>query len=337
MSSNKLRIAGSKPRWDEELRSWLEGYIKGHPHQSTEVLSRSQYIGVPRAILDEYLDGTYFLPKKSGGRGNSAGKSGVEESVRRFREKIEGTARHNYAKNFLETRTWIQVQTACDTAIKWNAIVLIYGVPGVGKTRCLFEYARRSMITAPVQVLCSPSITPLYFTQRLASRLGLSEKAAAARLEDNVAERLRRTPRPLFIDQANFLSEKALGTICYVWEVACIPIVLTGTKSLYDLFTTSRLTEDVRTQLSSRIAMHYSLSGLMLAEAKAFIQWRLGEHATDEAVAQIYNITGGLPRYIETLIKNLLDLIARNLNELRSSEVTLSELIAKAGSKLILS
>lgn len=332
MSDDKF---GSKPRWDEELRNWLEGYIKGHPHHSTEVLSRSQYIGVPRAILDEYLDGIYFLPKSSGGKGNSAKRSGVEESIRRFREKIEGTARHDYARNFLETRTWIQVKTACNTAIKMNAIVLVYGVPGVGKTRCLFEYARRIMITSPVQVLCSPNITPLYFAQRLASRLGFSEHAIAARLEDNVAERLRRSPRPLFIDQANFLSEKALGTICYVWEVACVPIVLAGTKSLYDLFTTSRLTEDVRAQLSSRIVMHYQLSGLTLAEAKAFIQWRLGKYATDEAVAQIYNITGGLPRYIETLIKNLLDLIARNLKELESGKVTLAELISKAGSKLI--
>lgn len=281
------------------------------------------------------MDGTYFLPKKSGGKGNSARKSGVEESVRRFREKIEGTARHDYINNFLETRTWIQVQTACDTAIRRNAIVLIYGVPGVGKSRCLFEYARRRMITAPVQVLCSPSITPLYFAQRLASRLGLSERTTAARLEDNVAERLTRSPRPLFIDQANFLSEKALGTVCYVWEVACVPIVLAGTKSLYDLFTTSRLTEDVREQLSSCITMHYPLSGLLLAEAKAFIQCRLGKYATDEVIAQIYNITGGLPRYIETLVKNLHDLIVRNLRELESDEVKLSDLIAKAGSKLI--
>jgi hypothetical protein len=81
--------------------------------------------------------------------------------------------------------------------------------------------------------------------------------------------------------------------------------------------------------------MHYPLSGFVLAEAKAFIQWRLGEYATDEAVAQIYNITGGLPRYIETLIKNLLDLIARNLKAVESGEVALGELISKAGSKLI--
>jgi DNA transposition AAA+ family ATPase len=335
MGNSKLRVAGPKPWWDEELRGWLEGYIKQHPHHTTEVVSRSQYIGVPRPILDEYLEGVYFLPKKSGGKGNNVRSSGGEEAVRRFREKMEGTARHDYKKEFLETRTWVEVQTACDTAIRRNAIVLVYGEPGSGKTRCLFEYARRSMITAPIQVLCSPSITSLYFAQSLASRLGLSESTTAARLEDRLAERLRRTPRPLFIDQANYLGEKSLGTICYVWEVARVPVVLAGTKSLYELFTSSRLTEDVRAQLSSRVAMLYPLSGLLLTEAKAFIQHELGKYATDEAVAQIYNITGGLPRYMETLTRNLLESIARNSKELESSEVLLSELIAKAGSKLI--
>jgi DNA transposition AAA+ family ATPase len=300
------------------------------------VISRSQYIGVPRTILEEYLDGVYFLPKKSGGKGNFVGRSGVEEAIRRFREKIEGTTRHDETKSFLETRTWVQVQTACNTAIKRNAIVLVYGEPGVGKTRCLSEYARRSMTTAPVQALCSPSMTTLYFAQRLASRLALSESASAARLEDKIAERLRRTPRPIFIDQANYLSEKSLGTICYVWEVARVPIVLAGTKSLYELFTSSRLTEDVRAQLSSRIAMHYPLGGLVLGEAKAIIQRELGKYGNDdEDIAQIYNIAGGLMRRTINLLKNLLDSIALNREELEAGKVTLKELIAKAGSKLL--
>jgi DNA transposition AAA+ family ATPase len=336
VSKNRLRIAGSKPRWDEELRGWLENYIKANQHHTAEVLSRSQYIGVPRTILAEYLEGVYFLPKKLGGRGNSVGKSEVEESIRRFREKIEGTARHDYTKNFLETRTWVQVQTACSTAVNRNAIVLVYGEAGVGKSRCLSEYARRSMITAPVQVMCSQNITTLYFAQKLASKLGLSEHSTAARLEDRVAERLRRTPRALFIDQANFLSEKALGTICYVWEVARVPVVLVGTKSLYELFTSSRLTEDVRSQLSSRIEMHYPLSGLSLGEAKAIIQRGLGKYGNDdEDIAQIYNIAGGLMRQTGTLMKNLLESIALNREALETGKVTLKELIAKAGSKLL--
>jgi len=336
MSENKLKIVGDKPLWDEELRNWLETYIKEHPHHSTEVLARSQYIGVPRAIIEEYLEGTYFLPKASGGKGNNRKKSNIEEAIWRFRISIEGTVRHNYIDNFLETRTWVQIQTACTTAIQRNAIVVVYGKPGIGKTRCLLEYAKRNTVTAPIPVLCTPNITPLYFVQKLARKVGLSERAVAARLEDNVAERLMRTPRPLFIDQANYLSEKSLGTICYLWEVARIPIVLTGTKSLYELFITSRLTEDVRAQLSSRVAMHYPLTGLSLSEAKAIIERELGQYSTDSAIAQIYNITNGLPRCIEMLLPILQNLIERNSKELQSGEITLEKLIAKAASRLIL-
>lgn len=220
--------------------------------------------------------------------------------------------------------------------IQRNAIVVVYGKPGIGKTRCLLEYVKRNTVTAPITVLCSPNITSLYFVQKLARKVGLSESAIAARLEDNVAERLMRTPRPLFIDQANYLTEKSLGTICYLWEVARIPIVLTGTKSLYELFITSRLTEDVRAQLSSRVAMHYPLAGLSLSEAKAIIERELGEYATDNAVAQIYKITGGLPRGIEMLLPILKKLIKRNSKELQSGKITLGELIAKAASRLIL-
>lgn len=100
MSENKLKIVGDKPLWNEELRSWLENYIKGQPHHTTEVLARSQYIGVPRVIIEEYLEGIYFLPKKSGGKGNSRKKSYIEEAIWRFRISIEGTARHNYINNF---------------------------------------------------------------------------------------------------------------------------------------------------------------------------------------------------------------------------------------------
>lgn len=232
-------------------------------------------------------------------------------------------------------RQGVQIQTACNTAIQRNAIVVIYGKPGIGKTRCLLEYAKRNTVTAPIPVLCTPNTTALYFVQKLARKVGLSESANAARLEDNVAERLMRTPQPLFIDQANYLSEKSLGTVCYVWEVARIPIVLAGTKSLYELFITSRLTEDVRAQLSSRVAVHYPLTGLLLSEAKALIKRELNQYATDDAVAQIFNITDGLPRYIELLVPTLKELIDRNLQELKSGKIKLTELIAKAASRLM--
>jgi DNA transposition AAA+ family ATPase len=336
MPDNKLKIVGGKPLWDEELRAWLEKYIAEHPHHTTEILSRSQYIGLSRVILDDYLEGIYFLPKEAGGRGHKTARSRVELLIRRFRESIEGPLRHGYVKTFVQTRAWSCVQNACDTAIREKAIVVVYGRPGSGKSRCLLEYSRSNMLTAPVSVLCSRNVTYSYFAKMLARKLGLSEKAITAKLEENIAVRLSRYPRALFIDQANYLCEKALGTVCYVWEIAEVPVVLADTKRLYEMFMSSRLTEDVRAQLSSRIALYYELPGLSIPEAKTIIQRGLGEIATDEVVAQICNVTGGIHRHIDMIIPRILDLMARNEEQIARGEVSIKDIISTASSRLML-
>ena len=135
---------------------------------------------------------------------------------------------------------------ACDVAINENVSVIVYGRPGVGKSRCLTEYALQKMCTAPVMVLCSRNVTPRFFVQRLARELRVERRRTIPELEEAVAERLRHYPRPLFIDQANYLHERSLGTVCHLWELARVPVVLSGTKAFYDLFARSKLTEEVR-------------------------------------------------------------------------------------------
>lgn len=332
---NRLKVVGPAPPGDEELRRWLATYIQEHPHHTTVVLSRSQYIGVSRTALDAYLDGTYFLPKQSGGMGVSPANSTIEKKVRAFREQVEGTVRHGYANTFVETRSWMQIQQACTTAISENVIVVVYGKPGVGKSRCLTEFAIRKMSTSPVHVLCSANVTTRHFVQRLARELGIDDRPPTAKLEDLIAERLRRNPRPIFVDQANYLNEKALGTVCYVWELARVPVVLAGTKDLFELFTTSRLTEDVRAQLSSRVAMHYPLAELSAVEVKSIVRRALGDDATDEAVAQIVNVTGGVHRHVDMIIPRILDLKQRNEERLRSGEVSMEDIVMTAGRRLM--
>ena len=125
---------------DEELRQWLETYIAKHPHHPTAVLSRYQFIGYAKRALDAYLEGKYFLAQDEGGEGADPNKSGIEEAIRGFRQQIEGVERHGYLGTFVETSAWKYLRHACDTAINEQAIVVCYGRPGVGKTRCLLEY-----------------------------------------------------------------------------------------------------------------------------------------------------------------------------------------------------
>lgn len=335
MNDQGKHSTGSPTTWNEELRGWLAGYIMKYSHHTTEILSRSQYIGISRRALDAYLAGTYFLPKKDGGEGQDPQTSTIENSIRVYRERVEGTVRHGYANTFKRTRVWEQVGQACDVAINENVIVVVYGRPGIGKSRCLTEYALQKMKTAPITVLCSRNITPRFFIQKLAKELHIERQWTIPDLEEAVAEQLTRYPRPLFIDQANFLHERSLGTVCHLWELSRIPIVLLGTKALFELFTKSRLTEEVRDQLSSRVALHYLLSELSLKEAKAIIQQAMGVEATDEAVAQIYSLTGGVHRHVDMIIPRIFHLMELNRKALKEGKVKISQLIALAGARLM--
>jgi len=300
------------------------------------VLSRVAYIGISRKALDAYLSGTYFLPQESGGMGASPGDSRVESAVAAFRDRIERGRRATLAGRFLETRTWKQMERACSTAILENRIVLVYGRAGIGKSRCLTEYALRQMVVPPLVILCSMSVSTNYFMVKLAAELGHSRREATGKLEDVVAEKLRRTPRALFVDQANFLTEESLGSICYLWEKAQIPIVLVGTPSLHDRFMSSRLTEDVREQISSRVALHYMLSELSPAEARALIEKILAEEATEQNIGLVYKLTGGRFRDLEFFQPRYAELRELNKEQLKRGEVQPGEIIKMAAARLII-
>lgn len=337
MSKSKVQVIGDVIRSDEELRLWLVGHMEQHPNLTTAVLSRPNNIGFNQGAIDQYVKGTYFLPKEIGGMGVTPEGSKIEHLVRSYREKVEGTVRHGYANTFVTTRSWKQLETACTTAIEENAIVVVYGKPGIGKTRCLKEYSVNNLNGLAIEILCSRNITTRYFAQKLARELKLDDKQTTAQLEDDIAEKLRRSPRPIFVDQANYLNEKSLGTICYIWEIARCPFVLVGTKDLHDLFTRSSLTEDVRAQLTSRIAMHYPLAELRPEELKGIIQRALGDDATDENIAEIMGVTKGVHRHVEMIFPRIEKLKKSNAEQLTSGKTNMRNIIRKAGARLMTS
>jgi len=336
MSKNghgKIQIAGGGPAWDEELRLWLEGHINRYPHLTTAVLESSTHVGMSRTALDSYLKCTYF----DKGDGKGVKKSGLEPAIREYRERVEGPARDGVRNSFVKTPAWVQFQHAVQTAINDRAIVIAYSEPGVGKSRCMREYSYEKMTTLPIQVLCSANITTRHFVQKIAQAIGLDDRPPTARLEDNIAAKLKSHPRPLFVDQANYLNEKGLGSVCYLWEVARIPIVLIGTKDLFDLFNSSRMTQDVRAQLSSRVAMQYPLASMGLDQVKAICERTLGDAATPQVVAKIFQVTKGNHRALEFIFPRIADLakVKDNAAGLRSGEVSMEKIIDAAGARLM--
>jgi DNA transposition AAA+ family ATPase len=336
-----IRIVGPSAKIDEELRQWLNAHIEQHPHLNTAVLSKNEYIGVSRPALDAYIDGTYYLSTEAGGLGVDPKRSKIEDRIRAYRDRVEGTVRHGYTNKFLVTRAWEQLKQACDTAIEENAIVVAYGKPGVGKSRCLGQYAvSKIQGSLPVQILCSKNITTRYFVVMLARAVNLFEDGKrklppTAELEDLIAEKLRKNPRPICVDQANYLNEFALGSVCHIWEKARVPIVLVGTHLLHESFFASNLTEDVRAQLADRVALHYPLSELTNEQTKAILKRAIPD-LTDLEVAEVIKLTANRHRRIELMITRILDLRQRNENDLQTGVVKMAGIIQTAGRRLMI-
>lgn len=333
----KLKIVGdAKNVGNEELRLWLENYIKDHPHLSTVELSRGDHIGASRTALDAYLNGTYFVSKDMGGHGVNPENSNIEKKIQAYRDRVEGIVRGGVRNSYLETRLWQQFQYLCKTAIDESAIVIGYGKPGVGKSRALQQYKTEKMTTMPIEILCSRNITTRYFVQKIAREVGLSDRPPTAQLEDMIADKLRKgAPRMLIVDQANYLDERALGTICYLWEKTKMPTVLLGTKDLYELFSKSDLTEDVRVQLSSRVAWHCPFVELSVEEVKSIITGVLGKYATPRVVKQILDLTNGNHRHLEMILPRVATVFNRN-DELLSDDIQMETLVQKAAGRLMI-
>lgn len=86
------------------------------------------------------------------------------------------------------------------------------------------------------------------------------------------------------------------------------------------------MTEEVRERLSSRIALCYVLQELTPAEAKASIGRAPGADATDEAVAQIISVTGGVYRHVDMILPRILQLRAYNRRKCERGEVRFESL-----------
>ncbi len=66
-------------------------------------------------------------------------------------------------------------------------VVVVYGRPGVGKSRCLIEFCLREMTVAPVSIMCSRNVTARYLLSKLAESLRLYDGHSTASLRAELA------------------------------------------------------------------------------------------------------------------------------------------------------
>jgi site-specific recombinase XerD len=98
-------------------------------------------------------------------------------------------------------------------------------------------------------------------------------------------------------------------------------LVLAGTRQLFEKFYQSKLTEEVRGQLTSRIALHYLLPELTQDETKAVLRHAFGSDVTDEMIEHIHQVTGENFRGVDMIIPRILELKECNRQKLDDGTV----------------
>lgn len=340
-STVTTKLVGDAPPWDVELQLWLETYVKDHPHINLKKLSSSEFIGqhgyINESTLRLYMEGRYYLAKEKGGFGTQyKSDNNIERILREFRARIDSQLYLGHGKEFIETKTWRQVQHACTVAIKENEIVVVWGKYGIGKTRSIREFADRNLQRQPMYILCSALVTPRSLLKRLATEFRIQGTGGKSmdELLDLIAKRLQRQPRAIFIDQANYLDRKGLGILCHLWEVAKTPILICGTQTLFDNFhADGRTVSDELGQLASRVRVFIPLAELSLKETVSIVKRYLPDF--DEAyVEHVYDVTRHNHRHLDKGMPDLIAIWNHERERVRSGEVKIEDIVGRAFARL---
>lgn len=192
-------------------------------------------------------------------------------------------------------------------------LALLVGDIGSGKTTLSRALIDRVGDARPVVLLINPRLTPMQLLRSIARGLELEPPRFRNDLLDRIHTRLyelyeqKREP-VLIIDEAQLIPSKAtfdeirLLTNFQLDDQNLLSVVLIGQPELE-----ARLDRDAYAPLRQRIGMRYSLGPLSAEETTEYIEHRIriaggGRNPFSmEAMEEIHQRSGGIPRLINTL------------------------------------
>ena len=185
------------------------------------------------------------------------------------------------APRFFETATSKTIHKALQYAQLSESITVIYGVPGVGKTKALQAYTQDNpnvwMITASPS--CSSLSEALY---EIALELDLNDAPRrAGGLSRAIKKKMIGTGGLLIIDEADHLDYAVLEELRSIQEATDIGLALVGNHRIYSKMTggNSRTVDFAR--LFSRIAKKVNLLKCRKGDVSAVAEaWNLGAEET---------------------------------------------------------
>ncbi|MEQ5119528.1 AAA family ATPase [Morganella morganii] len=217
------------------------------------------------------------------------------------------------APDFVQTKTVRQIWSALQYAQLAQCICVIYGSPGVGKSKALQQFAlERPNVW---QITVSPSRSSLSeCLYELALELGIGDAPRrAGQLGRVIRRKLRGTSGLLIIDEADHLDYPVLEELRILQEETGIGLALVGNNQVYSKLTGGNSRNVDFARLFSRIAKKVAILKTKKEDVKAISEaWGLGEKER-ELVARLAERPGALRTVSHTL--RLAAMFATGANE----------------------
>jgi len=201
-----------------------------------------------------------------------------------------------------------------------KGFVLLTGEVGTGKTTLLHALLGQLDPSTPSAFIFNPRLEPLDFFRVLCSELGMEVDCRTKAeyllvLNRFLIEQLEKgVPTPLLIvDEAQNLSPEMLEEVRLLSNLETptsklIQIMLVGQPELADLLNRSELR-----QLRQRIALRHDLRPFDMNETAQYINGRLSRAGHTgkaifkrSALRKVYQVTGGIPRLINSVCDSAL-------------------------------
>lgn len=137
-------------------------------------------------------------------------------------------------KVLIETKRVVAFRQAVrvveDTAKGQPGLMVVWGLPGRGKTSCVEDYAVNS---GAVYLYVEEETTPLGLLRGICRELNGMEPKQREYAKRIIAQELDESPRTLLIDEADKLCIHGIGQLKDIHDMTGVPVVLVGEPALY--------------------------------------------------------------------------------------------------------
>lgn len=282
-------------------RAWAEAYRK---ENKLSKAAMAEHINYSRTVYSRFEEGTY-----------DGDPDPVRAAIRALRDRVEGPGGLSVVVGFRETSTAATVFDAYALAQAGELVILI-GESGEGKSEALKEIARRASRNGhvtPVYFECTVFTSAFALVSALGKAVGCDRRPNPDSLLRDIAEKLKRTPRPLLLDEVHYAHEKALEAVRQIRDQSGVGIVLAGTSTFAGLgfgqLGKSDLLQDLMDhrphleQIISRATI-WKVPGLKPAEVEAIAHDVLGA-CTPDGLERLQQRAGHSMRRLVRMVQQL--------------------------------